>query len=144
MARGAEKQPLALELSAHVYLDSNQVDAVQELQKMGGADAILTTVSSGKAMGPLFGALANRGKFIVVGSSDEPLELSLYQLLVGSKTISGEVVGTGVNEGDTLAFSVLQNIKPMIEVVSLEDAPAAYQKMMRNEARLRMVIQMMR
>lgn len=140
IARGADKEALALQLGAHKYIDSTKVDAAAELQKLGGADAILSTVSSGKAMSPLFGGLSNRGKFIVVGSSHEPLEVNLPQLLVGSKTITGEVVGTAIDEDDALAFSVLQEIKSMIETVPLEEAPEAYQKMMRNEARFRMVI----
>lgn len=140
IARGEDKRTLALQLGAHQYIDSSAVDVVTELQKIGGAEGILTTVSSGKAMGPLFGGLSNRGRFIVVGSSPEPLEVPLHQLLVGSKTISGEVVGTAVDEEDTLAFSVLQEIRPMVEEVSLEEAPEAYAKMMRNEARFRMVI----
>jgi D-arabinose 1-dehydrogenase-like Zn-dependent alcohol dehydrogenase len=140
IARGADKEPLALQLGAHDYIDSNAADAAEALQKLGGADAILTTVSSGKAMGPLFAGLSNRGKFIVVGSSNEPLKIPLHQLLAGSKRIHGEVVGTAVDEEDTLAFSVLQDIRPMIETVTLEDAPEAYRRMMRNEARFRMVI----
>jgi D-arabinose 1-dehydrogenase-like Zn-dependent alcohol dehydrogenase len=142
IARGADKEALARKLGAHDYIDSASEDVVAALQKLGGADAILTTVSSGRAMGPLFGGLSNRGKFIVVGSSNEPLEVPLHQLLVGSKTISGEVVGTAVDEDDTLDFSVLQNIRPMIETVSLEDVPQAYARMMRNEARFRIVIKM--
>jgi len=142
IARGSDKMALSLKLGAHKYIDSSNTDVASELLRLGGADAILTTVSSGKAMGPLFAGLANRGKFIVVGSSHEPLEVPLTQLLVGSKTISGEVVGTAVDEDDTLAFSVLQGVRPMIETVSLEEGPAAYQKMMRNDARFRMVITM--
>ena len=142
IARGEDKKALALKLGAHIYLDSTTVDPVTELQKLGGADGILTTVASGKAMGPLLGALSARGRFIGVGASHEPLELDLTQLLMGSKTVSGHVVGTSIDEDDTLGFSVLQGVKPMIETVRLEDAPDAYAKMMRNEARFRMVITM--
>jgi len=142
IARGSEKEELARQLGAHHYIDSVVSDVVEELKRLGGADAILTTVSSGKAMGPLFAGLSNRGKFIVVGSSHEPLEVPISQLLVGSKTVSGEVVGTAIDEDDTLAFSVLQDIRPMIETVTLAEAPEAYVKMMRNEARFRMVIDM--
>lgn len=142
IARGADKAELARRLGAHAYIDAEATDPVEALQQMGGADGILTTVSSGRAMSPLVGALSNRGRLIVVGSSAEPLEVNLTALLVGSKTISGEVVGTAIDEEDTLAFSVLQGIVPMIERIPLEQAPEAYRKMMRNEARFRMVIQM--
>jgi D-arabinose 1-dehydrogenase-like Zn-dependent alcohol dehydrogenase len=142
IARGPEKRALALQLGAHSYIDSTADNPAEALQKLGGADAILSTAASGKAMGPLVGGLSNRGKLIVVGGSHEPLEINITQLLMGSKTVSGEIVGTAVDEEDTLDFSVLQGIKPTIETVALEDAPAAYRKMMSNEARFRMVIKL--
>ena len=77
---------------------------------------------------------------IVVGVGSEPIEINPAQLIFGSRTIQGEVVGTSIDEEDTLDFSALQNVRPMIERVPLEQAAEAYAKMMRNEARFRMVI----
>ena len=81
-------------------------------------------------------------KLIVVGASDERLEANLTHLLMGSKTITGEIVGTAIDEDDTLDFSVLQGIRPMVETIPLEEAQAGYDKMMRNEARFRIVLTM--
>jgi D-arabinose 1-dehydrogenase-like Zn-dependent alcohol dehydrogenase len=142
IARGQEKEKLALDLGAHEYIDSTKQDVVDALRQLGGADAILATASSGKSMGPLVAGLSIRGKLIVVGASDEPLEIKLIHLLMGSKTISGEIVGTAIDEDDTLAFSVLQGIRPMVETIPLEHAQAGYDRMMRNEARFRMVLTM--
>lgn len=77
-----------------------------------------------------------------VGASDEPLEVNLTHLLIGSKTITGEIVGTAIDEDDTLDFSVLQGIRPMVETIPLEEAQAGYDTMMRNEARFRIVLTM--
>ena len=140
IARGKEKEQLARKLGAHDYIDSVAQDPVQTLLKMGGADAILATAASGKSIGPLVGGLAIRGKLIVVGASDEPLHVNIIDLLTGSKSIQGEFVGTAADEEDTLDFSALQSIHPMIERVPLENAPEAYARMMRNEARFRIVL----
>jgi D-arabinose 1-dehydrogenase-like Zn-dependent alcohol dehydrogenase len=44
--------------------------------------------------------------------------------------------------GTFFLFSVLQNIRPMIEVMPLEQAPEAYARMMEGKARFRMVLKM--
>jgi D-arabinose 1-dehydrogenase-like Zn-dependent alcohol dehydrogenase len=41
---------------------------------------------------------------------------------------------------DTLAFSVLENIRPMVETVALEQAAEGYARMMAGKARFRMVL----
>ena len=142
IARGKEKESLARELGAHEYIDSLAQDAAQALQKRGGANAILATAASGKSMGPLLGGLKARGKLIIVGVSQEPVEISLPQLILGSKTIQGEVVGTAIDIEDSIRFSHEQGVRCMSEVVPLEQAAEAYTKMMQNHARFRMVLRM--
>jgi alcohol dehydrogenase, propanol-preferring len=93
-------------------------------------------------MKPLVAGLSTRGKMIVVGGSGEPLEVNLTHLLIGSKTITDEIVGTAIDEDDTLDLSVLQGIRPMVETIPVEEARAGYDTMMRNEARLRIVLTM--
>jgi D-arabinose 1-dehydrogenase-like Zn-dependent alcohol dehydrogenase len=140
IARGAEKKELALKLGAHKYIDASTTDAAQALRDLGGAGAILTTVSDAKSMSDLIPALAPKGKFILLGLPGEPVSFLTRDLIDGGKAITGELTGTAMDEEDTLSFSALQNIRPQIETVSLEEAPEAYRKMMRNEARFRMVI----
>jgi D-arabinose 1-dehydrogenase-like Zn-dependent alcohol dehydrogenase len=140
IARGKEKEKLARELGAHEYIDSASGDPGEELRKWGGAKAILATAANSKSQGPLMGGLATRGKLIIVGVGSETIEINPAQLIFGSRTIQGELVGTSMDEEDTLDFSALQAVRPMIERVPLEQAPEAYAKMMRNEARFRMVI----
>ena len=93
-------------------------------------------------MGPLLSGLAVRGKLIVVGASAEPIEINASQLIFGSKTIQGENVGTPIDEEDTLGFSALEAVRPMIETVPLEKASEAYARMMDGKARFRMVLTM--
>jgi len=140
IGKGREKEKLAKDLGAHVYVDTAVDDAAAVLQRMGGARAILATAPSGDAMGPLVSGLAARGKLIVVGVPGDPIQLSAFPLVFGGRSIYGSLAGTAIDSEDTLAFSVLENIRPMIETAPLEQAAEAYARMMQGKARFRMVL----
>jgi len=140
IGRGGDKQKLAKDLGAHLYIDAAGEDAATALQRMGGARAILATGTSGDAMARLVGGLAVRGKLLVVGAPEDPIPLSSIPLIFGGRSVHGSLTGTPIDSEDTLAFSVLENIRPMIETASLEQAPEAYARMMQGKARFRMVL----
>ena len=142
IGRGREKEKLAKDLGAHVYIYTTVDDAAAALQRMGGASAILATGTSGAAMGPLVSGLAARGKLIVVGVPQDQIQLSAFPLVFGGRSIYGSLTGTPIDNEDNLAFSVLENIRPMIETVPLEQAAGAYARMMQGKARFRMVLTM--
>jgi D-arabinose 1-dehydrogenase-like Zn-dependent alcohol dehydrogenase len=140
IARGADKEPLARKLGAHHYFDSVAVDVPAELQKLGGARIILSTVTSAKAMSAVLGGLGVDGRMIVVGATPEPIEVSPFLLIGGRRAIQGWPSGTSRDSEDTMAFSALAGIRPMIETMPLERAAEAYERMMSGAARFRMVI----
>jgi alcohol dehydrogenase, propanol-preferring len=140
IGRGSDKEKLAKDLGAHVYIDAAVDDAAAALQRIGGARAILATATSGEAMGPLVAGLAARGKFIVVGVPQDPIQLNAFPLVFGGRSIYGSLTGTPIDSEDTLAFSVLEKIRPMIETAALEQAADAYARMMEGKARFRMVL----
>ena len=139
IGRGREKEKLAKDLGAHIYIDTAAGDAAAVLQRMGGARAILATAPSGD-MGPLVSGLATRGKLIVVGVPQDPIQLSAFPLVFGGRSIYGSLTGTPIDNEDTLAFSVLENIRPMIETAPLEQAADAYARMVQGKARFRLVL----
>lgn len=140
IARGRDKEPLARSLGAHHYIDSTSEDVSQTLRALGGARVVLATVTSASAMSATFEGLASRGRLIVVGASIEPLSISPGQLLHGSKTIAGHASGTSIDSQDTLAFSALTDIRPMIETLPLEQAAQAHERMLSGAARFRVVL----
>ena len=140
IGRGREKEKLAKDLGAHAYIDSASEDAAAVLQRMGGARAILATGTSGDAMGPLVAGLAARGKLIIVGVPNDEIRLSAFPLVFGGRSIYGALTGTPIDSEDTLAFSVLENIRPMIETFPLEKAADAYARMIQGKARFRVVL----
>src|SRR5262249_12192918 len=108
IGRGRDKEDLARDLGAHLYIDSTAENAAAALQDMGGAQAILATGTSGAAMGQLVSGLATRGKFIVVGVPQDDIQLNAFQLAFGGRSVYGSLTGTPIESEDTLAFSVLQ------------------------------------
>lgn len=140
IARGADKEPFAKQLGAHIYLDSEKQNAASELAKLGGAKTILATVPNSKAMSDLIPGLSVRGKLIVVGVGTEPIQVNAMDLIVTNRTIYGHACGASIDSEDTLKFSVLSAVHPMIETMPLERAAEAYEKMMAAKARFRMVL----
>jgi D-arabinose 1-dehydrogenase-like Zn-dependent alcohol dehydrogenase len=142
IARGADKEALARKLGAHIYLNSQTQDVAAELNKLGGAKTILATVTSGKAMSSVIPGLAVRGRLVVVGVGADPIQIAPFDLIAGSRTVVGHASGASIDSQDTPAFSALSGVRPTIETLPLERAAEAYDKMMRNEARFRMVLTM--
>ena len=142
IGRGPENAALAKKLGASVYIDSNATPPAQALQKLGGAKVILATAPSSKAMSELIDGLAPNGKFIVVGATFDPIEVTPPQLIFGSKTIQGWAAGTPADSEDTLRFAELSGVRPMIETYPLEKAAEAYARMMSGKAEFRVVITM--
>ena len=140
IARGQDKAPLAKQLGAHLYIDSTTQDPAAELQKLGGATVILSTLTSADALAAAVGGLAPAGKLIILGVPDKPLNVDTIPLILGHRSIVGWPSGTGMDSEDTLNFSALTGIKPMIETYPLEQAAEAFDRMMSGKARFRVVL----
>jgi D-arabinose 1-dehydrogenase-like Zn-dependent alcohol dehydrogenase len=142
IARGADKEPLARQLGARVYIDSRKQDPAVELQKLGGARLVLATVTNADAMTATVGGLGPNGQLVVVGAPAEPLKVSAIALIFGRRSVSGWPSGRAVESEDTMRFAALQGVRPMIELYPLERAAEAYERMMSGEARFRVVLTM--
>ena len=142
ISRGDDAKDLALKLGAHVYINSDATKPADELRRLGGARAILSTAPSGKAMSTMIDCLGDNGKLIVIGASFDPIEVSPAQLIVGTKSIQGWYSGNAADSEDTLAFSALYGVRPMIETFPLAQAEKAYERMMSGKARFRVVLTM--
>jgi D-arabinose 1-dehydrogenase-like Zn-dependent alcohol dehydrogenase len=142
IGRGSENATLAKKLGANVYIDSKATNAAEELQKLGGAQAILATAPSSKATSELFDGLGPNGKLVVVGVAFEPLEVTPVQLINGSRNIQGWASGTAADEEDTLNFANLTGVRPMIETYPLDKAADAYARMLSGKAQFRVVLTM--
>ena len=142
VGRGSENAALAKKLGASVYIDSKSTNAAAALQKLGGAQVILATAPSSKAMAELIDGLGPNGKLMVVGVTFDPIEVTPVQLISGVRTIQGWAAGTPADSEDTLRFAELTGVRPMIETYPLEKAGEAYARMTSGKAQFRVVLTM--
>ena len=91
-------------------------------------------------MGEVLGGLAVNGKLIMIGVSDEALEVPPTLFISGRRSVVGWPAGTSMDSQDTLSFSVLSGVRSMNEVFPLERAPEAYERMETGKARFRAVL----
>jgi D-arabinose 1-dehydrogenase-like Zn-dependent alcohol dehydrogenase len=140
IARGRDKERLARQLGAHHYIDSQTQDPAKELAALGGAAAVLATVTNGKAMEATLGGLAVDGSLVVLGAAHEPIAVSPLALIGGRRRIQGWPSGVAADSEDTLAFSARNGVRPLNELFPLERAGEAYERMMSGQARFRVVL----
>jgi D-arabinose 1-dehydrogenase-like Zn-dependent alcohol dehydrogenase len=141
IARGTDKETLARQLGASVYIDSRAQDPAEELRKLGGAKVILATVTVGEAMSAVQGGLGVNGTMILLGAA-ESMQISPVALLQGRHAIKGWYSGTSIDSEDTLEFSRRVGVASMNEFFPLERVGEAYDHMMSGRARFRVVLTM--
>jgi D-arabinose 1-dehydrogenase-like Zn-dependent alcohol dehydrogenase len=142
IARGKDKAPLAKQLGAAYYIDTQAVDPAAELMKLGGAKAVIATVTHGPSMAATIGGLAPRGRLMVLGAAHEAIEVQPLSLIMARRAVEGWYSGTSIDAEDTLAFSSLAGVKSMNEAYPLEKAAEAYDRMLSGKARFRVVLTM--
>ncbi|MGZ0041344.1 zinc-binding dehydrogenase [Paenibacillus ottowii] len=142
ISRGSDKEKLARELGAHHYIDSDKEDPAEVLKALGGAKVILATAPNSKVISSLINGLGKDGELIIVAGSGERLELSAMDFLKGPHTVKGSFTGQAKEVEAAVRFSVLTDVRPMIEVFPLDKASEAYEKMMSAKTRFRAVLSM--
>jgi alcohol dehydrogenase, propanol-preferring len=142
IARGTDKAELSAQLGADHYIDSDAEDPGEALRTLGGAAAIIATAASGASMSPLVAGLAPRGRMVVVGAAPDPISVQTADLISGTRSLAGSLTGSSIENEDNLALCLARGIRPMIEVLPLTEAPAAYERMMSGRARFRVVLDM--
>lgn len=140
VSRGADKEALARQLGADAYINTEAANPAQELMRWGGARVVLTTAPSGKAIGSIIGGIGANGQLLVVAAPPDATDLYLASLIGGNRSIQGWASGTAMDSEETLNFSALRGVRPMIETFPLDRADEAYTRMMTNQVRFRAVL----
>ncbi len=142
IGRGKDKEALARKLGAHHYIDTDSGDGAAELQKLGGATVILATAPNAKAISALVDGLAPSGKLLVPAAPNEPLTINMMSMISGRRSLAGCYSGTAKDSQDTLEFSAVAKVHPMIEKYPLERVAEAYEQMHSGKVRFRVVLTM--
>jgi len=138
--RGKDKAELARKLGAHHYIDATAQDVNAELQKLGGANVILATAPSAQAISPLTDGLAPDGVLLIPAAPAEPLSINVLPLIMGRRSVAGWYSGTAKDSQDTMEFSALSGVHPMIETYPLDRVADAFEQMVSGKVRFRVVL----
>jgi len=141
IARGKDKEPLARELGAALYVDSQAQDPGAALLALGGASAVIATVTAGAAMSAVLPGLAVNGTLLVLGAADS-LQVAPWILISGRRSVKGWYSGTSIDSEDTLRFSARAGVHSMNEIFPFERVNEAYDRMVSGNARFRVVLTM--
>ena len=144
IGRGGDKEALVKQLGAHQYIDSDAGAPAAALKALGGSAVILATAPDSRAISALVDGLGPDGKLVIVGAGLEPLSITPLQLIFTRRTVRGWPSGTAKDSEDTLQFSSLSGVRPMIERFPLEKVAEAYDQMISGRARFRVVLTMSR
>ncbi len=142
IGRGQDIAPDAMELGAHRYIDTENEDAAEALKTLGGAKAIVSTPVHAAPVAALMPGLAPEGRLVLLGVGKEPLPVAMGPLIGGERGVIGSITGSPYENERTLDFSVLTDVRPMIETMPLEKAFEAYTKMKSGDVKFRMVLTM--
>ncbi|GJE88067.1 GroES-like domain-containing protein [Phanerochaete sordida] len=138
ISTSSDKRDLSLKLGADIFIDESTQNAAEELQKLGGANVIVTTAPRAEAIIRMIGGLAFEGKLLVLSL---PLDAALFQpvALPGKRlSIHGWFVGTAEDCCETVKYSARHNVKVLVEKFPMAKAEEAFQH--REKAHFRAVI----
>jgi alcohol dehydrogenase len=138
--RGGQKEAIAVELGARHYIDSTVQDVAAALQALGGAKVVLATVPDPAAMTAAIDGLGVLGELVVIGVSQQKIEVSPVQLISGQKTLRGHAAGTSREVEETMRFAAQSGVRAITEQAPLQDAAQAFDKMLAGKARYRGVL----
>ncbi|KAL6959555.1 8-hydroxygeraniol dehydrogenase [Sarracenia purpurea var. burkii] len=134
---GKKKEAIEI-LGADSFLVST--DPAQMQAALGTLDGIIDTVSAVHALLPLIGLLKYHGKLVMVGAPEKPLELPVFPLLVGRKSVAGSSIGGMKETQEMIDFAAKHNIKPEIEVIPIDYLNTAMERLAKADVKYRFVI----
>ncbi len=141
VSRSPEKEDLAVGLGADHFVNAAKTDPAEQLQGLGGADAVLATAPSSDAIASVVEGIGTDGSVVVVGVPGGPVSVNAQHLIGTAGSVEGWGSGDARDSQDTLEFSSLRDITPETETYPLSEVGTAYERMMANEARFRVVLE---
>jgi len=133
-----EKKKEVRELGAHKAINSREPSEIEAAA--GQFDFILSTVNVKLDWNTYLGTLRAKGRLHFVGASLEPLDIAVFPLILGQRSVSGSPVGSPGNIAKMLTFASRHNISPVIEKYSFADINEAIARLRSGKAHFRVVL----
>jgi uncharacterized zinc-type alcohol dehydrogenase-like protein len=129
----------AKQLGAHHVINSRDENEIE--QAAARFDLIISTVNVKLDWNLYLSTLKPKGRLHFVGASMEPLDIGVFNLILGQKSVSGSPVGSPGTIAKMLDFSALHNIRPMVEMYDMSQVNEAMEHLEKGDARYRVVLQ---
>ena len=133
-----EKKKEVLKLGAHKAINSRESSEIESAA--GQFDFILSTVNVKLDWNTYLGALRAKGRLHFVGASLEPLDIAVFPMILGQRSVSGSPVGSPVNIAKMLNFAAQHEITPIIEKYSFANINEAIAHLRSGKAHFRVVL----
>lgn len=133
-----DKQKEAKELGAHHVLNSRSDEELEQAE--GRFDLIISTVNVKLDWDKYIATLSPKGRLHFVGATLEPLDINVFGLIMGQRSVSGSPVGSPATIKKMLKFAALHNIEPVTETFAFEDVNEALDRLRDGKAHYRIVL----
>ncbi|MFJ3907324.1 NAD(P)-dependent alcohol dehydrogenase [Streptomyces vinaceus] len=138
LSQSLRKQEDGLRLGASHYYATSDPATFEELA--GSFDLVVSTVSAPLALDAYLGLLKVDGALVNVGAPEEPVELNLFSVIQGRKTLAGSMIGGIAETQEMLDFCAEHGLGSEIELIPASGINAAYDRVLASDVRYRFVI----
>ncbi|MFK0232386.1 NAD(P)-dependent alcohol dehydrogenase [Streptomyces vinaceus] len=138
LSQSLRKQEDGLRLGASHYYATSDPATFEELA--GSFDLVVSTVSAPLALDAYLGLLKVDGALVNVGAPEEPVELNLFSVIQGRKTLAGSMIGGIAQTQEMLDFCAEHGLGSEIELIPASGINAAYDRVLASDVRYRFVI----
>lgn len=132
------KRQEAIGLGAHSTLNSRDESEIEAAAD--SFDFIISTVNVKLDWNLYVNTLKPKGRLHFVGATLEPLDLGVFPLIMGQRSISGSPVGSPATIESMLAFANLHKIKPQVETYPMSKINDAFDHLKSGKAKYRIVL----
>ncbi|CAH0533596.1 Aldehyde reductase Ahr [Vibrio stylophorae] len=135
----ADKEEEARNFGAQHTINSR--DPAQIEQAANQFDYIISTVNVKLDWNLYMTTLKPKGRLHFVGATLEPLDLTVFPMIMGQKSVSASPVGSPANIRKMLEFAHQHQIQPLIEVFPFTEINTALDRVRSGKARYRVVLE---
>lgn len=134
------KLAMAKELGATHVVNAATTDAADEIQRLGGADAVVSTAATPSAIESAFRSLRRGGRLVMVGlPADNDITVPVFQTVLGGISIIGSIVGTRQDLKEVFQLHAAGKTTIVRESRALHDVNSCIDEVLSGEVSARLV-----
>jgi uncharacterized zinc-type alcohol dehydrogenase-like protein len=135
-----KKKEDALRLGANEVVVSRNADEMKK--HTGSFDFILDAVAADHDIDAYIQLLRRDGNITLVGAPEKPLSVPAFGLIMGRRSLSGSPIGGIPETQEMLDFCSAHNFTADVEVIPIQKANEAYERLLKSDVKYRFSIDM--